>query len=107
MSIATGAADLERPKRPREAASTRAIDDAPAIVPAILIGPGIVPGRYGGTDRYLMSSPIRWETGLPSARGGEARPTLDDLGATLLAWFGVEDRARLGYWGRPFGFLLA
>ncbi len=38
MSVSTEAVDLDRPARPRQLALARAIDETPAIVPAILIG---------------------------------------------------------------------
>ncbi len=74
--------------------------------PVMLMGPGIRPGHYGRTGPLMISERISFDTGAPSGRSTDAVPTVDDLGATLLRWFGVERPASLGYGGRPLKFLL-
>ena len=78
-------------------------------MPVILVGPGVRPGQYGQTDRYLMAQPIHPGTGRLATAGSGVAPTLDDVAATVLAWLGVraEARAAAGDWGRPLEFLLA
>jgi uncharacterized protein (DUF1501 family) len=76
-------------------------------MPVILMGPGLLAGQYGQTDRKMMSVPISLATGHTAASGRAHVPTLDDVGATILRWFGVADPAALGFLGRPLDFLLA
>jgi hypothetical protein len=76
-------------------------------MPAILIGPGIRPGQFGETDSHLSATPISVATGHPSAGAKSIQPTIDDLGVTILSWFGIQDPTRFGYFGRPLEFLLA
>jgi uncharacterized protein (DUF1501 family) len=76
--------------------------------PAMLWGPGLRQGQFGQTDKDCLSVPI----GLASGHAGTSAtrtliPTIDDLGATILHWFGIEDAASLGYVGRRLDFLLA
>src|SRR6185295_12848970 len=75
-------------------------------LPAILLGPGLQRGQYGDTDRSMLSSPVSLRTGHPVASPRDVVPTLDDLGATVLAWFGIDDARSLGYIGRRLDFLL-
>ena len=72
---------------------------------AILMGPGIRPGQYGQTDALTMSTAISRQTGRPSSSAKDSIPTLDDLGVTVLRWFGIEDTLSLGYLGRHLDFL--
>lgn len=63
-------------------------------------GPGAVTGQLG---RRMEALPIDMKTGKASATG--FRPTLNDLGASVLALFGIEPRA-YGYRGTPLDFLV-
>lgn len=74
--------------------------------PAIFIGPGIVPGQYGETNDNMVATPISAQTGRPSSSPKDFVPVIDDLGATVLHWFGIEDAASVGYRGRRLDFLL-
>jgi hypothetical protein len=74
-------------------------------IPMVFIGPGIRPGQYGETDRNLVATPISFQRGLPSSSARDAVPTIDDVGATILTWFGCEDPSALGYVGRRLDFL--
>ncbi len=76
-------------------------------LPAILIGPGIRPGQYGETDRKMVATPLSARTGRPAHGRGDFVPTIDDLGATLLQWFGIDDSGSLGYTGRRLDFLFS
>jgi uncharacterized protein (DUF1501 family) len=73
--------------------------------PAILIGPGLVAGQFGETDERMAATPISFETGRPGARQRAGIPTIDDLGATVMRWFGIEDPVSLGYVGRSLDFV--
>jgi hypothetical protein len=70
----------------------------------VLIGGGVRAGQYGETDSKIVSQPISFKTGRPGPDG--RKPTLDDVGATLLRWFGISDTRRLGYLGTPLDFVL-
>jgi hypothetical protein len=72
---------------------------------AILMGPGIRPGQFGETNGLTMSTPISRQTGRPSSSPKDIIPSLDDLGATVLRWFGIEDTLSLGYTGQQLDFL--
>ena len=74
--------------------------------PVILIGPGIRPGQYGDTDENMVATPISVQTGRPSSSAKDFVPVIDDVGSTILHWFGVEDPASAGYGGRRLDFLL-
>jgi hypothetical protein len=75
--------------------------------PAVLMGPGIRFGQYGHTDANMASQPISVRSGKPHASSADIVPSIDDLGATILHWFGIDDPASLGYVGRRLDFLLA
>lgn len=75
--------------------------------PMMFLGPGIKPGVYGRTDAKMVGTPISPATGRPAASSRDFVPTIDDVGATMLDWFGIEDTAALGYFGRRLDFLLA
>ena len=75
--------------------------------PAIFIGPGVRPGQYGSTDHKMTSQPISLRTGHPSSARSDVIPTLDDLGATVLSWFGIEDTIGFGYTGRRLDFVVS
>jgi hypothetical protein len=75
--------------------------------PIVLVGPGIRPGQYGETDKRMVGQPLAAQTGRPSSSKRDFVPTIDDVGATLLQLFGVEDTMSLGYTGRRLDFLLA
>jgi hypothetical protein len=75
--------------------------------PVILMGKGIRPGQYGQTDASMISTPISVATGRPGSGVNAIIPSIDDVGATILSWFGIEDAASLGYLGRRLDFLLA
>jgi uncharacterized protein (DUF1501 family) len=75
-------------------------------LPVILMGPGIRPGMYGETDMLMAARPISFRTGKPSGAADDRVPTVDDLGATILSWFGVQERESLGYTGEPISALL-
>jgi uncharacterized protein (DUF1501 family) len=74
--------------------------------PALLLGPGIRPGSHGTTTDRMLSEPISMKSGVPSHSAEDTTPTIDDLGATILAWFGADDRLSLGHIGRVMEFLL-
>ena len=76
-------------------------------LPMLLWGPGLRPGQYGQTDRRLVGTPISLQTGRPSSSARDRVPTLDDVGHTMLRWFGEEDPGSLGYPGHALEFLLA
>lgn len=75
--------------------------------PVILLGPGIRPGQFGETDARMIGLPIAAQTGKPSASKRDFVPSVDDVGATILHWFGVDDPASVGYLGRRLDFALA
>jgi uncharacterized protein (DUF1501 family) len=75
--------------------------------PVLLLGPGIRPGQFGDTDVRMISLPISAQTGKPSASKRDFVPSIDDVGATILHWFGVDDPASVGYLGRRLDFALA
>jgi uncharacterized protein (DUF1501 family) len=75
--------------------------------PVILLGPGIRPGQFGETDARMIGLPISAQTGKPSASKRDFVPSIDDIGATILHWFGVDDPASVGYLGRRLDFALA
>ncbi len=76
--------------------------------PAILIGPGLRAGQYGQTDAQMLGTAIGIQTGRAGASARSAiKPTIDDLGATVLHWLGIEDTGSLGYLGRRLDFLLS
>ncbi|HEX7837091.1 MAG TPA: DUF1501 domain-containing protein [Kofleriaceae bacterium] len=75
--------------------------------PVILLGPGIRPGQYGETNARMIGLPISAQTGKPSASKRDFVPSVDDVGATILHWFGVDDPASVGYLGRRLDFALA
>jgi hypothetical protein len=72
--------------------------------PVMFMGPGVMPGQYGETDAKMVSVPVSLQTGRPG-RGGR-KLNLDDVGASILRWFGVGDARRLGYLGTPLDFVL-
>ena len=74
--------------------------------PAILLGPGLRPGTYGETDARMLGCPVSLVTGRPSSSATDVQPTVDDLGATLLHWYGVQDTRSRGYLGRRLDFLI-
>lgn len=74
--------------------------------PVMLLGPGIRPGQFGETDTRMISLPISAQTGKPSASKRDFVPSVDDVGATILHWFGVDDPASVGYFGRRLDFAL-
>ncbi|MBX7101758.1 MAG: DUF1501 domain-containing protein [Myxococcaceae bacterium] len=76
-------------------------------LPVVLLGPGLRPGVYGETDKRMQGQPISLRTGRPSSGAKDVVPTIDDVGATVLSWFGVEDLAAVGYLGERLDFLLA
>jgi hypothetical protein len=78
--------------------------------PMMFFGPGIRtrdpdggPLVAGHLGRRMEATPIDRITGRPSATG--AVPSLDDIGATVLAAFGIAPR-NFGYTGQPLDFLL-
>lgn len=73
--------------------------------PAILIGPGLVAGQFGETDERMAATPISFATGRPGTHRRAGIPTIDDLGATVMRWFGIEDTVSLGYVGRSLDFV--
>lgn len=75
-------------------------------VPVIFIGPGIRSGQYGETDKRMMSTPISRETGRAMSSARDRQPTLDDVGATVFHWFGINDPAPYGFLGQRLGFVL-
>lgn len=75
--------------------------------PVILLGPGIRRGQFGETDARMIGLPISAQTGKPSASKRDFVPSIDDIGATILHWFGVDDPASVGYLGRRLDFALA
>jgi len=75
--------------------------------PVLLLGPGLRPGHYGETDARMIGVPISAQTGKPSASKRDFVPSIDDVGATILHWFGVDDPASVGYFGRRLDFTLA
>jgi hypothetical protein len=52
----------------------------------------------------MAGLPISAETGKPGNARRSIQPNLDDLGASILRWFGV-DPVEAGYTGRPLDFL--
>lgn len=79
-------------------------DHFPQIT-AVLMGPGLSPGKFGETDSELLGTSVSLATGRPG-RGGRLL-TLDDLGTTLLHWLGHPDPPGLGYDGGLLEFCLA
>jgi uncharacterized protein (DUF1501 family) len=75
--------------------------------PVMLLGPGLRPGHFGETDARMIGVPISAQTGKPSASKRDFVPSIDDVGATILHWFGVDDPASVGYFGRRLDFILA
>lgn len=69
----------------------------------IFMGRGIQPGQYGHTDRTMGGLPISPETGRATSRT-TMLPNLDDVGATIFRWFGLDPLAA-GYTGRPLDFV--
>jgi hypothetical protein len=67
------------------------------------MGRGIQPGQYGHTDRTMGGLPISPETGRATSRT-TMLPNLDDVGATIFRWFGLDPLAA-GYTGRPLDFV--
>ena len=76
-------------------------------LPMVLAGPGIRPGQYGETDGRLLGTPVSPRTGRPGRSRRDFVPTLDDVGASILHWFGLEDTRSFGYDGRQLDFLFA
>jgi hypothetical protein len=74
--------------------------------PVILMGPGLRAGQYGRTDRNMVSTPISLQTGRSSSSAKDVIPTLEDVGTTVLQWFGIDDTESVGYVGRRLDFLL-
>jgi hypothetical protein len=76
-------------------------------LPVLMWGPRLRVGRSGlvagAVGRRMESLPVDLATGLPSATG--AIPTLDDIGASVFAAFGIEAR-QYGYMGRALPFLV-
>ena len=79
-------------------------------IPMLFWGPGVKTGdevgpgaRFGAVGRRMESLPINQTTGRESASG--ARPTLNDVGTTVLAAFRIEPRS-YGYHGLPLPFLM-
>ncbi|HEX8109026.1 MAG TPA: hypothetical protein VF516_14940 [Kofleriaceae bacterium] len=69
-------------------------------ISCLLSGPGLNRTAIGATNERMAGTMI--------ADGGTRRfLELDDLGASILQWFGVTDRERLGYLGRGVPGLLA
>ena len=75
-------------------------------MPFLLLGPGVAPGQYGETDQRMVSTPISVKTGKPSHSKADFVPNIDDIGATLLHLFGIEDTYAVGFDGRRLDFLL-
>ncbi len=75
-------------------------------MPFMFFGPGLRAGQYGETDRKMASVPISFKTGRASGVTQRA-PTIDDVGATVLRWLGIEDTKSRGYIGDSLDFLLA
>lgn len=73
--------------------------------PAILIGPGLAAGQFGETNERMAATPISFETGRPGVRRRAGIPTIDDLGVTVMRWFGIDDTVSLGYVGRSLDFV--
>jgi hypothetical protein len=85
--------------------SLRGKDHFPEMA-TIVLGPGIRAGMYGETDEWMTGKRIDFSSGRPG--GANARkPNVDDLGATVLHWFGANRPADYGYAGEPFRFLWA
>jgi hypothetical protein len=79
-------------------------------MPMLVIGPRVNShdehgggAIYGSLGRRLEAQPLDRMTGRASATG--SIPTLSDVGATLLAAFGINPR-QYGHTGRPLGFLM-
>ena len=65
-------------------------------LPVMMFGPGLRPGRYGATGTLMEASPIALATGRPDRTSRGLKPTVQDVGATLFEWFGVEPRGGAG-----------
>lgn len=76
-------------------------------LPFMFMGPGVKPGQYGQTDHRLIAQPVSARTGKMSSSPKDFVPDIDDIGTTVLNWFGIEDAASVGYLGRRLDFLLA
>ena len=74
-------------------------------MPVLVWGPGVRPGQYGETDKQMIAQPISAQTGHPARSKKDFVPTIDDVGASLLRWFGADDTVALGYPGRHLDFL--
>jgi hypothetical protein len=74
-------------------------------LPIMVFGPGVRPGQYGETDHQMVATPISPRTGRPSHGPRDFVPTIDDVGMSILRWFGADDTTALGYPGRPLEFL--
>ena len=75
------------------------------VVSAMLLGPGLQPGTFGGTDNLMSTMLISKKTGLPSRDATEL--TLDDLGRTLAAWYGLDAQESTNFHGDVLDFLFA
>jgi hypothetical protein len=75
-------------------------------IPVLLYGPGIRPGVYGATNELTESQSISPATGRGVAAHDGLVPKLDDVGATIVEWFG-HDPIDAGYAGNRLDFLLA
>jgi hypothetical protein len=70
-----------------------------------MFGPGLANDRFGETDSEQMGTELSLRTGKP---GRDARLiTLDDVGRTLLEWYGHRDAEQLGYDGSVLEFCFA
>ncbi len=76
-------------------------------MPFLFLGPGIRPGQYGETDKRMSGTPISPQTGRASSGPRDFQPSIDDVGATILSWFGIDDAASMGFLGKRLDFLLA
>lgn len=84
--------------------NSRAGKDHFPQVPYLLASPAFKPGRFGGTDRSMITLPISLETGKPQRSGHQLQ--IDDLGTTLLELDGASPEL-FGYSGARLRFLEA
>jgi hypothetical protein len=73
--------------------------------PFIVLGAAIERGgtAWGATGRRMEALPISFADGKPDRSG--RRPHLEDVGSTLLGWYGFSDPSVFGYGGDPLRFL--
>jgi len=73
-------------------------------ISAVLIGPGLRSGHFGETNLEMVGEKVSLATGRSGPRGSLL--TLDDLGRTVLEWFGHPAPGAIGYKGRVMEFCL-